>query len=311
MMITRAKADPLSVLMVDDSPDNLNLLKQVLGNEGYELRVAPSGSFALRAIHINPPDLILLDIRMPDMDGMEVCRQLKNDDLTRDIPIIFLTALNSSLDEGRGLKLGAIDYITKPFNADIVKARVRNHLNYVHQRQLLEQLAKLDPLTEIPNRRWFDDAIESEWYRAMRAEIFISVAILDIDYFKQYNDNQGHLAGDQALIKVAQAIVKSLSRPADLVARYGGEEFVVLLPNTDSNGAKQFLDQIRNNVEKLNLVYELESEEKHLTISVGGSTVIPHSDVTFKGLLEAADANLYQAKNTGRNQVVWQELPSV
>ncbi|MEN8130026.1 MAG: diguanylate cyclase [Pseudomonadota bacterium] len=309
-MIPISKADPLSVLMVDDSPDNLNLLKQVLGNEGYELRVAPSGSFALRAIRLNPPDLILLDIRMPEMDGLEVCRQLKKDDLTRNIPIIFLTALNSTLDEGRGLDLGAVDYISKPFNADIVKARVRNHLNYVHQRQLLEQLAKLDPLTEIPNRRWFDEKIENEWYRAMRAKKFISVAILDIDYFKQYNDNLGHLAGDKALIKVAQTIAQSLSRPADLVARYGGEEFVVLLPDTNSEGARRFLEQIRSNVEELNLVHELGLEDKRLTISVGGSTVIPWSGITCKVLLEVADTNLYQAKKAGRNQVVWRELSS-
>jgi PleD family two-component response regulator len=142
-----------SVLIVDDAPDNLRLLAQLLEGEDYEVRIAPGGRFALESVRIALPDLILLDIQMPDVGGFEVCRMLKSDEATKHIPIIFLTALASVENEGKGLELGAVDYISKPFNAHIVRIRVRNHLQYIHQRKLLEQLAHIDPLTEISNRR--------------------------------------------------------------------------------------------------------------------------------------------------------------
>ncbi|MEN8131092.1 MAG: diguanylate cyclase [Pseudomonadota bacterium] len=294
-----------SILIVDDSPDNLNLLAELLKGEKWEIRVAPSGNFALRSVEMNPPDLILLDIRMPRIDGLEVCRRLKLEDKTRDIPVIFLTALDSMEDEEKGLRLGAVDYIVKPFHPEIVKARVRNHLNYIHQRKLLERLVKLDALTEIPNRRHFDEQLSREWYRALRVWKPVSLAIIDVDFFKRYNDSLGHPAGDVALIKIAQTLVQCVNRSVDLAARYGGEEFVVLLPGTNHKGARLLVEKIREMVEELDLRFPRETGMSHLTVSIGGSTMVPSANSNDSDLIDQADTNLYQAKRLGRNRVVW------
>ncbi len=300
-----------NVLIVDDAPDNLNLLQRLLADEAYEIRVAPNGEFALRAAEASPPDLILLDIHMPELDGFEVCKRLKSNDLTRDIPIIFLTALSNPEDEGRGLKLGAVDYITKPFQAEIIKARLRTHLKYVHQRNLLEQLAKLDPLTEIPNRRFLNEQLEKEWSRSLRSGSRpLSVAILDVDFFKKYNDSMGHPMGDTALIAIARTMTQILSRPADLAARFGGEEFFILLPDTDQKGAEMIAEQIRKAVEALALAYPVASVTHHLSVSIGGTTALPSPGIGYSELIKRADANLYEAKNSGRNRVFWPGFPA-
>ncbi len=297
-----------SVLIVDDAPDNIELLKRLLKDEDCEVRAAPSGGFALRAVQLSPPDLILLDIRMPDLDGLEVCARLKDSERTRDIPIIFLTALGSTEDEGRGLELGAVDYITKPFNPGIVRARVRNHLRFVRQRKLLEQLAKLDVLTEIPNRRRFDEELEREWKRALRARQPLSLALADVDHFKHYNDTLGHPAGDRALIAVARCLARTLNRPADLAARYGGEEFALLMPETDEAGARSIAGSLLGGVRALNLGYLRSGVQRQLTVSLGGVTTTPTSGTEPTWLVERADKNLYEAKEGGRNRVVWTTL---
>lgn len=297
-----------SVLIVDDAPDNIELLKRLLKDEDCEVRAAPSGGFALRAVQLSPPDLILLDIRMPDLDGLEVCARLKDSERTRDIPIIFLTALGSTEDEGRGLELGAVDYITKPFNPGIVRARVRNHLRFVRQRKLLEQLAKLDVLTEIPNRRRFDEELEREWKRALRARQPLSLALADVDHFKHYNDTLGHPAGDRALIAVARCLARTLNRPADLAARYGGEEFALLMPETDEAGARSIAGNLLGGVRALKLGYLRSGVQRQLTVSLGGVTMTPTIGTEPTWLVERADKNLYEAKEGGRNRVVWTTL---
>lgn len=297
-----------SILIVDDKPENLGLLKDLLESEAYDVRIAPSGRLALRSVEASPPDLILLDVKMPEPDGFEVCRLLKTQEHTQDIPVLFLTALDGVEDERRGLELGAVDYIVKPFRPELVKARVRNHLRYVHQRRLLEQLVQLDPLTEIPNRRKFDAELDKEWRRAQRYELPLSLALMDLDNFKQYNDSNGHPMGDRALQSVAMALSECAQRSRDLAARYGGDEFIVMLPGCDARTAHEVALALRKCVTDLNLSYQLDVEHGTLGLSVGGATVVPSASLRPQDLVDRADDNLYRAKRDDRLHVFWTNL---
>lgn len=291
------------IMIVDDTPTNIRVLAESLRVD-YRVRVASSGQAALNLIERQgPPDLILLDIMMPEIDGYEVCRRLKENPTTKNIPVIFVTARDDAIDEERGLKLGAVDYIVKPFHLPIVAARVHNHIKLKMKSDLLESLAMLDALTDIPNRRSFDETLHEEWLRARRAEQPVSIIMADIDHFKRYNDHYGHGAGDICLIKVAAALAYSVERPGDLVARYGGEEFIALLPDTDREGARLVAERFRNEVEALQLPHQFSKASPLVTISVGFATANPHLGDDANRLLEQADRMLYQAKNKGRNRV--------
>ncbi len=292
------------ILIVDDDEISLRLLVGLLKND-YILEQAQSGKQALEMIESNPPDLILLDIMMPEMDGFQVIQELKNKQATQDIPVIFITALNSLRNEETGLKLGAVDYIKKPFIPSIVQARVRNILTMVRHRKLLETLAHIDGLTEIPNRRYFDLALRREWQTSLRYQNLISVAIADVDYFKQFNDNYGHAKGDRVLISLANEIRSNLKRPYDLVSRYGGEEFGIVLPKTSADKAYQLCETIRKAVEQLNIAHEFSLVSKNITISIGGATVVPSQNLDISSIIEKADRQLFEAKNKGRNRVEW------
>ncbi|MBK7002581.1 MAG: diguanylate cyclase [Rhodoferax sp.] len=293
-----------SVLVVDDERINRTVLADLLKAE-YQVLLAKSGEQALeRALQDNAVDLILLDVMMPEMDGYEVIRQLKQHDKTRDIPVIFITALNSVGDEEMGLSLGASDYIGKPFSPAIVRARVGNLMRFVHQRKLLEALAGRDGLTEIPNRRTFDETLVRELRRNAREGGNLSLAMIDVDYFKQYNDHYGHARGDWVLKSVARALSRVLSRPSDFVARYGGEEFVLIMPDTDAKGARAVAELARTAVEALAIAHEKSNVAPYITVSVGGSTVTA-KNLSELELAQQADARLYDAKHHGRNRVVW------
>jgi len=218
------------ILIVDDNKQNIELLMELFRGE-YRVAAAVNATRAMKiALSDAPPDLILTDILMPDIDGYQLCGLLKENPATKNIPIIFVTAVSEVMDENRGFALGAVDYITKPFHPPMVKARVRLHLNLKRKQELLEQYAFIDALTEIPNRRRFDEVMESEWNRATRSENHLSLIFMDIDHFKKYNDTYGHGRGDECLRKVAGAIKGSMRRAGDFVGRYGGEEFAVVLP---------------------------------------------------------------------------------
>ncbi len=211
-----------TILIVDDEPINIKALQLVLGDE-HNLVFATTGEMALEMAAQDPqPDLILMDIVMPGMDGFEVCERLKKDDRTRNIPVVFLTARWETSEEAKGLELGAVDYIRKPFSPPIIKARIRNHLELKKTRDLLENLSTLDGLTNIPNRRRFDEIFAHEWNRAVRNKSPLSLLFIDIDHFKNYNDCYGHLAGDDCLKAVARILQSSLGRAADFLARFGG-----------------------------------------------------------------------------------------
>jgi len=268
----------------------------------YKIRLATNGAKALEiAGGINPPDLILLDILMPEMDGYEVCKKLKADSTTTHIPVIFITAMDQEEDETRGLGLGAVDYIIKPFSLPIAKARVRTHLELKRHRDLLENLSTLDGLTGIPNRRRFDDFLNVEWLRTLRESAPISLIMVDIDHFKVYNDNYGHPAGDDCLKQVARCLTRSLRRPVDFVARYGGEEFCVVLPSTDMDGAATVASALIESISHLHIPHAYSKVADHVTVSLGAATILPTRHVSSRVLVEGEDKCLYKAKKAGRN----------
>lgn len=303
-MMSRSKKP--TILIVDDTPNNIRVLAESLSQD-YFIKVAKSGIAALDIIQQDKPVLVLLDVMMPGMDGYEVCRRIKSDPYTKDIPVIFVTAKNDAQDEEKGLNLGAIDYITKPYQLPIVKTRVRSHVNLKLRSDQLEALVHIDSLTNIPNRRCFDETLNRELKAAIRNGTPLSLVLIDIDYFKKYNDNYGHGQGDICLKQVANAIAESATRPCDLVARYGGEEFVAILPQVDWQGARNIAEKMRSNVAALNINHQFSKTAEHVTISLGMICKVPTIQDSAEQLLKQADDLLYKAKHNGRNQVCYQE----
>jgi diguanylate cyclase (GGDEF)-like protein len=293
-----------TILIVDDERFNITVLKDLLDPD-YDTMVAKNGKQALSRISsAELPDLVLLDIMMPELNGYEVCEKMKNDPRTADIPIIFISAMNQVGDEAKGLALGAIDYITKPFSPELVLLRVKNHMNFKKMSDRFRDMATMDGLTGIANRRRFDLFLEQEWGRSLRAQSPLSLILMDIDFFKPFNDNYGHALGDECLKKAAQALASCMTRATDLVARYGGEEFVCVLPETDAAGAIQFGEKLRQSISNLKFLHEHSKAADHVTISLGAITVIPDKDAKLEELVPAADKNLYLAKEQGRNRLV-------
>ncbi|UCH74420.1 MAG: diguanylate cyclase [Rhodospirillales bacterium] len=295
--------EQMRILIVDDIPDNIKSLNAIL-EEDYSISFATYWKKALEVAERTLPDLILLDILMPDMDGYEICRRLKSDPTTRDIPVIFITALDGEAEEEKGLAAGAADYITKPFHPAIVKLRVRNHLMLKLQRDRLAALTMTDGLTEIANRRRLDLHLDAEWRRCVRTESLLSAVMIDIDQFKPLNDHFGHAAGDECLRRVAQALDGVPRRPGDLVARIGGEEFVCLLPGTDAKGAMTIAQRFCDVVRELEIPHPCSTVSEFVTVSCGVGTATPTMDGEPESVLKDADANLYKAKKNGRNQAV-------
>jgi diguanylate cyclase (GGDEF)-like protein len=292
------------VLVADDDAINREVLGDLLKPE-YTVLLAKNGAQTLERAARHQPDLILLDVMMPDMDGYEVLRQLRADPHTEHIAVIFISGLDRPEDEANGLKMGASDYIVKPFNPTVVMARVALHLQVVRQRRMLERLANIDGLTELANRRRFDEKYALEYQRARRNRQPLSLALLDIDSFKQYNDRYGHPAGDRALRSVARVAGAAMRRPGDLAARYGGEELVLLMPETDAVHARQVVEALCQAVAELRIAHEASTVAPVLTVSVGGATLDAAGAELPADLFEAADAQLYRAKQAGRNRIAW------
>jgi diguanylate cyclase (GGDEF)-like protein len=290
-----------TVLAIDDVPANLKLLGQILGSE-YRYLCATSGLAGLEIAHAQRPDIILLDVMMPEVDGYEICARLKANPATQQIPVIFITALKDETDETRGLEIGAIDYVTKPFCPAIIQMRVRNQLELKRYRDLLERMSVTDGLTGIPNRRHFEQFLDREWRAAIRNQTPISVILLDVDHFKLYNDFYGHVQGDECLRSVARALQVAARRPSELVARYGGEEFVCVLAETDLEGALTVARQQLQSVAEMNLAHEKSPVAPHVTVSLGVACASPALGDPHGELLTRADANLYEAKRGGRNR---------
>lgn len=322
----------MRVLIVDDSMVVQSYFETLLHEAGFtDIMLAKSASEAFAALRFHLPDgdpcnvdLILMDVVMPDMNGIEACRLLKSDERFRDIPVIIVTAAEEFDNLHEAFDAGAIDYIAKPPNKVELIARVRSALKLKEEmdrrkaremelvvltQQLeeanrkLERLATHDPLTNIANRRFFNESLQTEWRQALRSHQPFSFIMIDIDCFKAFNDTYGHQAGDDCLKVVASALQAVVRRPKDLLARFGGEEFVVVLPDTGSNGALLLAEKMRETVERLGIRHERSTAGDIVTVSVGVATVLPGQGATPESLIAAADRALYHAKNSGRNRI--------
>lgn len=319
------------ILIVDDRPENLFVLESLLDGPDLELVKAHSGNEALARILDTDFALVLLDVQMPGMDGYEVAELMRGNRQTRHIPIIFVTAKHKEQASiFKGYDSGAVDYLFKPLEPVILKGKVGVFLELHRQKRELQEktreldkrladlqelkgllertneqltyLSKMDGLTGLLNRRSFDEIYEDEWQRGRRNQEPLSILIIDIDYFKAYNDHYGHMLGDDALKAVARCLAGSAQRHVDRVARYGGEEFVIVLPKTELAGAEAMADKICKNVRRLNISHEGIAGQSRITVSVGASSVVPNADMDSLLLVEFADAKLYEAKAAGRNR---------
>lgn len=296
------------ILIVDDTEDNLDILGDILSFNGYEVIKARSGENALKRVQEIDPDLILLDILMPGMDGFEVCTRLKAVESTKDIPIIFVSSMTDIDSKVKGFKLGGVDYIHKPFQHAEIVVRVNTHITLLRLRQRLEEqnvelerLANTDYLTNLFNRRCFFHVTEEKLAGTNHGTPF-SVILIDLDYFKRVNDTHGHLVGDRVLAHVAGLIQKHC-RENDVAARYGGEEFVIFLPELDSQAAYRLIEEIRDEVESTPFLHD--GDEINVTLSAGiVDTLSCKERPRIDDLLALADIALYQAKDAGRNQIV-------
>ena len=291
-----------TILIADDEKANLDILCHIL-SPMYNLLISKDGSRALELANDHVPDLILLDIVMPDMTGFEVITKLKESEITNKIPVIFITGLANVENEEKGFFLGAVDYITKPFNKSIVKARVNTHIKIIDQMRMLENIGLVDPLTRIANRRGFESRLSAEWGRSLREHTPIGILMIDVDKFKYYNDTYGHQQGDLALKAFAEISTRSLLRSIDCVARWGGEEFVILLQDTDIIGAAEVAERVRRNVEA-SVIRTDEGAETGITVSIGVTSVIPNAEISITDFIDKADKALYQAKQSGRNKII-------
>ena len=324
------------ILIVDDRPDNLELLSTICILQGFEAISANSGAMAIELAKKQCPHVILLDISMPEMDGFTVCQILKQDELTKDIPVIFISVLNEVKNKAQAFELGGNDYITKPFQVEDVVARVENQLKFyyvqtelkeknqqlaqeiqerqsaeirlIELNQRLSKLATSDSLTNIANRRYFNEILAKEWRRGKKEGSPLSFILCDIDYFKLYNDRFGHQAGDLCLKKIAEAILETANRSGDLVSRYGGEEFAVILPQTSSEDAMAMAEKIRQRVKKLDISHPDSLVGDRISLSLGVTSMVPSPEYNEQQLLLTADKALYEAKERGRDCYVFQSI---
>jgi diguanylate cyclase (GGDEF)-like protein len=298
-----------TILIVDDVEDNLEILGDLLTFDGYNVQTALSGEEALKKVQESRPDLILLDILMPGMDGFEVCTSLKADDDTKDIPVVFVSSMTDIDSKVNGFKVGAVDYINKPFQHAEILVRVNTHITMLRLRKHLEEknaelerLANTDYLTNLYNRRRFFHAAEEEFENSVTSGKPISITLIDLDYFKRVNDTHGHLIGDSVLVHIAQ-LIRSQCRVSDVAARYGGEEFVILHPSIGRYDASLIVERIRKGVEAAPFLREGNTID--VTISAGVVDTVVCSDcIRIDDVLAKADIALYRAKDAGRNQVV-------
>lgn len=290
------------VFIVDDIPLNIHILAQAL-SERYTIRAANSGQRCLDLLNAQPDDvdLILLDVNMPEMDGYEVLRALKLSAATANIPVIYVTDMQTDADEEKGFSLGAVDYITKPIRPAIVQARVATHITLKRQRDALLQMATRDQLSGLYNRHYLFEASEQAIATARRHGSAVSVLMCDIDKFKDINDTYGHATGD-AVIEAVSGVLQHSCRREDIVARCGGEEFVIVLVRCEMPLARKKAEGIRLEVEKLTVL------DRPVTLSIGVAFMEPSCD-DFEGLMHRADDALYKAKEGGRNRVVCNEKP--
>jgi diguanylate cyclase (GGDEF)-like protein len=317
------------ILVVDDLRSNRKYLISLLSELGYAVGSVDSAYGALELLNYSQPDLLLLDIVMPKMDGYTLCKIIKENQRLKDIPVIFISSLQEVVDKVRAFRVGAVDYIIKPFEPlelfmrienqlklqSLQKALIRQNRNLeqeIKRRQQVEQklmlanfelekLAGLDDLTGVANRRKFEVILKKYWQKLQTDQLPLSLIICDIDYFKKYNDFYGHIQGDKCLSQVAECLKKTVKRPDDFVARYGGEEFMIILPRTDLEGAVKISNNIQKSIARLAIENKQSDISKYITVSLGISSLIPRKELSPELLKITADQALYLAKKQGRN----------
>jgi diguanylate cyclase (GGDEF)-like protein len=323
----------MRILIVDDCVDNVALLEFMLHRAGYtELVTAESAPAAFEMLGVDrhagpesPVDAILMDIRMPEINGIEATRIIKSTGHLQDVPVIMVTAQTDDQALEQAFEVGAMDYVTKPLNRVQLLTRLKSALRLKHEMDIrkarereleelaarlaaanatLQQISRVDSLTGLANRRYLDSFMKSEWRRAIRQRQPVSILMIDIDCFKAFNDSLGHPAGDACLKRVAGAIRKVLHRPSDFVARYGGEEFMLVLLDTEPEGAAHVAELIRRAVEELAIPHPASSAGDHVTVSIGVATGRPAFETRPDETIGVADRALYAAKRDGRNRVV-------
>lgn len=326
----------MNILLVDDKKENILTLESLLDTPDFNIIKAESGQEALEKLLDHEIALVLLDVYMPGMDGYETAELMRSSNRTKNIPIIFITANNMENDHiFKGYDAGAVDFLTKPIEPMVLKCKVGVFLELHRQKMELEyktfelnakvvemeelqhqleeknrqlkMISNMDGLTGIHNRRFFDEMLDREWYRNMREKSTMSILMMDIDYFKPYNDTYGHAAGDDALKAVAETISRTMKRRSDTLSRYGGEEFIAILPDTEQSGAMEFAEKILASVRELNLEHSTSAISSRLTISIGVSSSIPVKGDNPMTLVNRADHALYRAKEKGRDRAVFLE----
>lgn len=309
----------MKVLIADDTRSVLLSTSAMVQAEGHEVVTAASGKKALELYVQEQPDLVLLDVVMPEMDGLEVASRLRQIGAEHWVPIMFLSGMVNDDDLVKGIEAGGDDYLKKPISQRVLNAKLRAMQRIAemrHQlvavsaryRQLsveLESISHKDGLTGIANRRYFDSELAREWERAKRGSEPLSLLLIDVDHFKAYNDHYGHVAGDECLKRAADILAAGSKRVTDLVARYGGEEFVTVLPGTDAAGARYVAEDMRARIDEARIPHAASSVVDHVTVSIGCATMGPqaHAGSSPADLIKRADGALYQAKNEGRNRV--------
>lgn len=300
--LSQASANRAVILIVDDEISNVEIIYAALGDD-YEISFATSGEEALEVARLTQPDLVLLDVVMPGMQGFEVCQRLKEDPLLADIPVIFTTGLGNVEDEVRGLSLGAIDYVTKPIQPMILRNRVRNHIELKQLRDRLALMAVTDALTGLHNRRKLDGLLSSAVNSPAAEGSWLSIIMIDVDFFKQFNDTYGHETGDRCLHMVASALSRAMRQASGYTARYGGEEFACVLPGSDLERAMEIAGDIRRHVGQLAIPHEGSQVQPYVTISMGVAAALIRAGMQPGLWIRAADQQLYLAKAAGRDQI--------
>ena len=299
----------MRVMLVEDDHNVMMVTKHYIESFGHEVVSAPDGETAVKLFDPATIDLILMDFILPGIDGSEATRQLRQTYPDIWFPVIFITAATEDEHLAKGLDAGGDDYLYKPVSPVVLESKlkamsriVKMQKDIVAVSKQMEQLSYLDGLTHIFNRRGFDRAVSSEWKRMLRDKNTLTFMMIDLDFFKNYNDHYGHQAGDDCLIKVSAALEGELFRPADIVARYGGEEFAVLLPGTETVGAMQVAERFVEAVSAIKIPHADSAVSDYVTVSVGVATSNDESHNSIEKLIKSADAALYDAKTSGRNR---------
>lgn len=307
----------MKILVVEDSRTSLAMITRVITGLGAQVLTAETGSQGIALCGAERPDLILLDVNLPDIDGYAVARQIRQDESAGEwTPIIFLSGMTKDEDLEKGIGAGGDDYICKPFSEVVLIAKIRAMERLVQMRMALvaitrqldaankelQRISALDGLTGIANRRYFDQSLEHEWRRSLRAGKELSLILCDVDHFKSYNDNYGHLAGDDCLKRIAQVLAPTPARGGDTVARYGGEEFAIILADTGAGGGIFIAEKLRHAIHQLAIPHR-GSDSGKVTLSIGVASCIPRAGQLPSALIDAADRALYRAKKGGRDRV--------